>query len=481
MGPPALERRLTPHLYRGSFTDMRWRVWWVLGWLWAVLLVLFAGHARAQQVNYVAIHVCVRPPTVPVTVEAWTFVNDANSYTVRIPPKDFTKQANGLPIYVYDPFAPPDSVKLYPVKFNKLVCPPPPQLPKPPEAEKKEEQEKDKKASTPSGGVALPAPPAEEEKKKAPEKKADPDEPPPGVIRLIAPPPPEDVHSLPPKGGVTESWPSSVLPFKASPPETMVLPTVKVCGGGVLPFKGAACHKDEEETVAKGGDPTKKGKGEAKTAFEKFAESIALGGGLLNLQLGEDIHDKDGSKYGVPGGKNKDGIQSATAQAVAGSLMLAAVVISAGGFDKKVYEALAKGTPILLRGGGKVAEDAAEKLIQDAIAKHGQHAVEDLAAALAKNGAIGEYSVMAKFTKGLGARWQAHHILEVAIAKDLKIMATDRLPAVILSEAEHKAMTKRLAALTRDTEGVEELWAAYQKAYKEHPTWLAAIRKYFEK
>lgn len=72
------------------------------------------------------------------------------------------------------------------------------------------------------------------------------------------------------------------------------------------------------------------------------------------------------------------------------------------------------------------------------------HALEDLAAALAKNGAIGEYSVMAKFTKGLGGHWQAHHILEAAAAKKLGLGSAERLPAVILSKAEHQMLTAEL-------------------------------------
>ena len=101
-----------------------------------------------------------------------------------------------------------------------------------------------------------------------------------------------------------------------------------------------------------------------------------------------------------------------------------------------VFDALSKkgAPPLIIRGGEKAAEEAAEKMIQAEVVK-GADAAHHLAEAMAKNGAIGEYSVMAKFTQGLGSRWQAHHILEVAVAKQMKIVATDRLPAVILSEA----------------------------------------------
>ena len=87
---------------------------------------------------------------------------------------------------------------------------------------------------------------------------------------------------------------------------------------------------------------------------------------------------------------------------------------------------------------------------------------------------------MAKFTKGLGARWQAHHILEVKIAKNvLGLEAAERLPAVILSEAEHKALTARLATKTKIGMSPAEAWAAYQEVYAKYPTWLAAIQRYF--
>lgn len=86
-----------------------------------------------------------------------------------------------------------------------------------------------------------------------------------------------------------------------------------------------------------------------------------------------------------------------------------------------------------------------------------------------------------QFTKGLGARWQAHHILEVQVAKGMEIAATERLPAVILSDAEHKAITKALAAEKTVQKTGEALWQSYQRVYANHPTWLRAIQGYFGK
>ncbi|MFO0589952.1 MAG: hypothetical protein U0441_20590, partial [Polyangiaceae bacterium] len=194
-------------------------------------------------------------------------------------------------------------------------------------------------------------------------------------------------------------------------------------------------------------------------------------------------HAKDGDKYGIPGGKNPDGIKSATAQAIAGTVAIAAVVITAGGADKKLLDTLSNkaAPPVILAGGGKAAEEAAEKIIEKAVAQGGAHAMEDLAGAMAQRGVIGEYSVMAKFTKGLGARWQAHHILEVKFAKLFNLGATDRLPAVILSEAEHKAFTAKLAKATAGVEDPKLLWEAYKKVYAGKDTWLKAIESYFVK
>ena len=475
----------------------RWR--WVFGWLCCAFFVSFARPAWADD-GFAAIRVCVRPDIVPPSVAAWVFTSNADSYVVKISRTDFKKQAGGLTTYVYDPYAPPSSVKLFPAKYAHLVCPPPPNAAAAPAETTKDDPAKagDKKPVAVDGAIAGDA------KKKREKEKDNDDEPPPGT-----PPPivyPRKGEPLPPlipplpKGGVTENWPRTVLPIRKEGSSVLpsvasghgVLPIAGLGGKGtVLPIAGARPQVPPSDLPPNGeakgstkeatGDGTKKGNGVEKTVYEKWCEQVGLLGGVANLQLSEDIKRLDGSKYGIPGGKNPNGIKSPTAQAAAGAVMVAAAVITAGGFDKKLYDALAKGTPIFIRGGGKAAEQAAEKLVQDAIAKYGVHGAEDLAAALAKNGAIGEYSVMAKFTQGLGAKWQAHHILEVSAAKKLQIVATDRLPSVILSEADHKAMTALLAIKTKAAQTPAQLLAGYVEAYDGHPAWLAAIRGYFIK
>jgi hypothetical protein len=87
---------------------------------------------------------------------------------------------------------------------------------------------------------------------------------------------------------------------------------------------------------------------------------------------------------------------------------------------------------------------------------------------------------MKQFTDKLGGRWQAHHILEKKMVRDFGLGNADRVPSVILTEAEHKKITARLAKATKGVKDAKELWAAYQGVYEDHPTWLAAIRDYFK-
>ena len=104
-----------------------------------------------------------------------------------------------------------------------------------------------------------------------------------------------------------------------------------------------------------------------------------------------------------------------------------------------------------------------------------------LAASLNKNGAIGPYSKMTQFTDKLGGSYQAHHILEVKSFEKFKLGKPELGPSVILTDAEHKAITAELKVRTAGVETVDELWKAYQKAYADHPHWLDAIREYFVK
>lgn len=444
---------------------------WCLAWL---LLVGVAANARAG--DFGEIRVCVRPPNVPAGVEAWVYTPGSATVVVKVKREDFKKQSGGLTTYLFDPNAPAENTKLLPVPFNKLPCParvlPVKPLEAPPAA---------KKAEPPNPADKKQVAGDNDHGAKDNGGKTKNDEP-PGLPKPLVYPqgkgklPPQLEPKLP-ETGVTAHWPATVLPVVKRGdsgtllPTTTVLPTVRrgrIAAGG-SGNKGAT------------GDGTNKGGGVEKTPFETFAEEMAYGGAIANQQFNEDTKRPDGSRYGIPGGKNATGPNNPVAQAAAGTVLVAAAVITAGGFDKKIIDAFRKKTPLLISGTGKLAEDAAEQLVDGIVAKQGEKGRLFLADVLNKNGAIGEYSIMKRFTDKLGGRLQAHHILEKKMAEKFELGATDKIPSVILTEAEHKAITAKLKVATARVDSVQKLWHAYETAYVDYPGWLAAIKPYFSK
>jgi hypothetical protein len=142
---------------------------------------------------------------------------------------------------------------------------------------------------------------------------------------------------------------------------------------------------------------------------------------LVLPTVNETANHPNGSRYGIPGGKNLDGPKSPVAQAAAGTTLVVIAIVSASGLDKKLMNALKKKTPLILFGGGKAAEEEAEKFVEAQIAKHGDAGRHIVADAMNKNGTLGEYSVMKKFTDKLGGQMQAHHILEVKMADKFRL------------------------------------------------------------
>jgi hypothetical protein len=127
-------------------------------------------------------------------------------------------------------------------------------------------------------------------------------------------------------------------------------------------------------------------------------------------------------------------------------------ILTAGGLEKKIQDAVAAGQRLLIKDSGKLAEQAAEKLIEKFVAKYGPVKGRGyLAATLHQNGAIGPYSILRKFTDDLGGKYQAHHILEVQYAKRFNLGNPDKMPAVLLTDQEHKAITGLLAKKTAHT------------------------------
>jgi hypothetical protein len=96
-------------------------------------------------------------------------------------------------------------------------------------------------------------------------------------------------------------------------------------------------------------------------------------------------------------------------------------------------------------------------------------------------GSLGTYAQMAKLTKGFKGAFQAHHLTE---ARHLKALAlsTKNAPSVILSRADHAAMTSGLQRLLPygQTYTKTQIISAYKQAYKDYPEWLALATKYLK-
>ena len=481
---------------------------WLLGWL---VVICSAREARADEPIIAEIRVCVRPPDVPPNVQAWVYYG---STTVILKREAFREQSRGHTVYTFDPFAPPESTALLPIPYNKLPCAEkPPPAPAPPEPKKDEAPKLDPKKP----GAAAPAPvtaPAAAPKK----KEREPDPLPAPIVYPKKPKAPDEPHPRPPPNGVTAQWSATVLPIVRRDvdtttrvlPQTTVLPVVHrdvdtttrvlpqptvlpvvrrdggIPSGTVLPIAGRAPDSGGGEGKGSGGtakDGTANGTGVQKTALDKVAEELAYAGAIANQQLNEDTKSPDGKRYGIPGGKNADGPNHPAAQAAAGATLVAMALVSASGLDKKLKDALTKKTPLLIQETGKAGEQATQKFIQGYMAENGGKKAGErfahLVDAMHKNGTIGEYAVMKQFTTGLNGTMQAHHIVEKRFAKMLKIPDADTIPSVLLTEAEHKAITAALAKKTANAETPKELWKAYQEVYQDYPHWLEAIKKYF--
>ena len=228
-----------------------------------------------------------------------------------------------------------------------------------------------------------------------------------------------------------------------------------------------------------------------KTFGDKFAEQLIFAGMILNGELNHNIKGPDGKQYGMPGGKNPDGPNTPEAQAGVGVVASVIAVLSAGAssFYKKLAKALKDGKPLVYSEmknvGDGVADELAEKLGAHFKNQLGKDAVGRtriaLAASLNKNGAVGPYSKMTQFTDDLGGSYQAHHILEEQMFRRFNLGKPDLGPAVILTSAEHKAITKKLSEKTKGVANTKQLWQAYQEAYSDYPHWLEAIKPYFVK
>ena len=336
--------------------------------------------------------------------------------------------------------------------------------------------------------AAAPAKASEGSKPKPPQEQRDEQRNviPPGAKKMPERPPTSPRASPPPPEGVLSNEPllpsTSTLPKRdeVHPPKCVDEQCTMVNRGGTLPelqhrqgrplVSAVPCEQTKDGCQSQGN-----GKGKPKTRLEEIALELAIASAIANGEMNADLSRKDGKSFGVIGGTNEDGVDNPIVQAAVATATIASGVLlgQADKFVKKLEEACAKKAPLLLQGTEELSKETAEFLAQ----RYGA----DIAHALEQNGAIGAYEVMSKFTKDLGGSYQAHHILEKAMAEKLGLKNFDKLPAVILTEAEHKRITRWLNRQRPPKVNTDELWKLYEEVYEAYPHWLAAIKPYLGK
>lgn len=229
------------------------------------------------------------------------------------------------------------------------------------------------------------------------------------------------------------------------------------------------------------------GTGKSLSFFEAVVRQTLIAQGVLSGDTSGNLKDPNGQRYGIPSGKNPNGPNSFFLQFMASTFMFLPKAVKSGTELAKKIAAAANKNAILII----ARPDFLPKpIVQGLVKRYG----DQMAGSLAKMQTIMPYSRASMFTEGWQYLYQSHHILEEAMAKKtFKFTNLDDLPAIVLTDLEHKAITKKLndarkEILQRAKKDLKaplseaELWELYQKVYgKEHPLWLESIRSYFGK
>ncbi|TKC96500.1 hypothetical protein E8A74_45010, partial [Polyangium fumosum] len=339
--------------------------------------------------------VCVKPPDVPPGMAQWAYEQGSAQVWTTRSRVEFTRKVEGRATYIFDPHAPPESVRVLPIPYNTLKCPPPPPRPKPapakelPKEEKKPEDGSAKKGGSKSEGDEERKGGGDEgsvekrvEKHRVPQPKEGP--PPPPVSA-----PAQRQDPVLPRQGVLSSEP--VLPQREA--KWADKEHGLVDRGGVLPqlvdtedrkpLNVTSCEQTKEGCPAR----------PKKTRAGAILEQVVIAGAIFNLQMNEDLHRPDGKEYGIVGGMNADGPNDPRLQAAAAAVMFSPVAMALGNkFMKATSEALARGEKVVIKDVAELSEDAAKYLAEEF--------GEELAKALAQAEVIGPFRVMRHFTKG---------------------------------------------------------------------------------
>ncbi|WP_170229953.1 hypothetical protein [Polyangium fumosum] len=110
----------------------------------------------ASAVHAVEFRVCVKPPDVPPGLTQWAYEQGSATVWTTRSRVEFARKVEGRATYIFDPHAPPESVRILPIPYNTLKCPPPPPKPapakEPPKEAKKAEDGSTSKGGGKSGG-----------------------------------------------------------------------------------------------------------------------------------------------------------------------------------------------------------------------------------------------------------------------------------------------------------------------------------------
>jgi hypothetical protein len=109
---------------------------------------------------------------------------------------------------------------------------------------------------------------------------------------------------------------------------------------------------------------------------------------------------------------------------------------------------------------------------------------KDIAVGLHDAETIASYEVLREAVTGWGGAYQAHHIVEEQILKQLG-QDVQVCPAIILTQGEHIKITQSLAKVLPPSDvkfmdlTKKQILAAYEEAYAGHSMWLEEVRRYF--
>ncbi|MBK9264694.1 MAG: hypothetical protein IPM54_33540 [Polyangiaceae bacterium] len=230
------------------------------------------------------------------------------------------------------------------------------------------------------------------------------------------------------------------------------------------------------------------GNGSGLTFFEEVVRQMVIAGAFQDSDTSGNLKDPNGSRHGIPSGKNVGGPDSLMLQLTAGTFMLLTNPLrSTGAFARKIASAAKRKGILIVTNPALMPKKLAEQLV----AKYG----DDMAPSLHQLQTILPYSRMQMFTANWRQVFEAHKILERDMWKDV-FGRTDfeNLPAIILKKKEHQKITKTLKdaqdAWIREQVRLkkplpknitkEALWDIYQDVYRKNPEWLRAIKHFFE-